>query len=141
MLHPLSVGYRDGGGARSGGLPGDPVTDAEISDLKLLNRLDQIEDIVLDSAALTDDNIENILTVADQRKKELLAVQSDSPTWEGNLLEALETSTVIRRWYITDETAAHVLKILRKPEHAIDLAKAFERAQHDPGEPHNAPGQ
>ncbi len=112
-------------------LPGDPITNEEIGDIKLLNRLDQIENIVLDTTKLSDHHIDAILTATGELKKNLAEDAEGSPEWEGTLLGALNKSRVIAQGKLNDDNAQHLLAILTEPERAEEIVNEFEQAQQD----------
>lgn len=88
-------------------LPGDPISDIELTDYKLLNRIDRIRDRVLRSPNVSDDTLMDVLQATDVLKRQIVVLsEQQSVSWAG-LLDVLE-HTISRNRQLDDEAGNYL---------------------------------
>lgn len=99
-----------------GPLPGGSTTPDAITDLQLLNGLDQIRDAAIFSPKLDEDIRKNIVeATALVKSRTTLPSASLEPNWKSSLLSALSKQVadkIMATAELDDETGNTVLKIL-----------------------------
>jgi hypothetical protein len=101
-----------------GPLPGGPTTPENITDLKLLNGLDQIRDAAIFSTSLDSQTRERVVEAADAVKHRASRPNEDAgfgADWEAVLLDTLSTQVsneVVVKGELDEKTGEMVLRIL-----------------------------
>jgi hypothetical protein len=101
-------------------LPGDPVSERQVANYRLLNKIDQVENVALYSRDLSPTIRDRILETGDTIKRKVVGPE-DTTSWEDALSQALDQSGVVTKTTIGDTEGQ---TILRELERHADLGHA-----------------